>query len=80
VPLSATFANAQFEEMMTLLEKLGPALGPQVGACFDLIVDASDLPRKEEWIERFNQMMGAQQQQPPVDAAGNVVPIDAGVA
>jgi hypothetical protein len=56
-PLSATFANGQFEEMMQLLEKLGAA-GLPLGAFGDLILDASILPRKQEWIDRFNQIMG----------------------
>lgn len=63
-PLSSTFANAQFEEMMTLLEKMGPAIGPALPAFADLIVDMSSLPRKTEWIERFKAMQG-QMMQPP---------------
>ncbi|MER8602801.1 hypothetical protein NKH48_03265 [Mesorhizobium sp. M1233] len=59
-PLSATFANAQFEEMMTLLEKMGPAIGPALPAFADLIVDMSSLPRKSEWIERFKALQGMQ--------------------
>lgn len=57
-PLSATFANAQFEEMLVLLEKMGPAVGPFIPAFADLIVDMSTLPRKQEWIERFRQITG----------------------
>lgn len=57
-PLSATFANAQFEEMLTLLEKMGPAIGPFLPMFGDLIVDMSSLPRKAEWTERLQQAMG----------------------
>lgn len=71
-PLSSTFANAQFEEMMTLLEKMGPAIGPALPAFADLIVDMSSLPRKTEWIERFKAMQG-QMMQPP-GAPGAVPP------
>lgn len=60
-PLSATFLNAQYEEMMTLLEKMGPALGPSLPMFADLIIDASTMPNKREWIDRFKQLMGAQQ-------------------
>lgn len=59
-PLSATFANAQFEEMLTLLEKMGPAMQPFLPLFADLIVDMSSLPRKQEWTERLNQMAQAQ--------------------
>jgi hypothetical protein len=52
-PLSATFASAQFEEMMTLLEKMGPAMAPFIPAFADLVMDVSSLPRKDEWVERF---------------------------
>ncbi|MGE0751851.1 MAG: portal protein [Variibacter sp.] len=52
-PLSATFLNAQFEEMMLLLEKMGPAIGPQLPMFADLIVEMSTLPRKDEWVKRF---------------------------
>jgi hypothetical protein len=61
-PLSATFANAQFEEMLTLLEKMGPAIGPFMPLFADLMVDMSTLPRKQEWIERLQQIQ--QQGQP----------------
>jgi hypothetical protein len=65
-PLSATFQNAQFEEMLVLLEKLGPAIGPFLPAFADLIIGMSSMPRKEEWIARLEQIAGvAQQQQQP---------------
>ena len=69
-PLSATFASAQFEEMLALLEKMGPAVGPFLPAFADLIIDMSSMPRKQEWIERFQQVLGQQQQM----AAGQAMP------
>lgn len=57
-PLSATYLNAQFEEMLTMLEKLGPAIGPAIPMFADLMFDLSTLPRKDEWVERIKQLMG----------------------
>lgn len=54
-PLSASFANAQFEEMMTLLEKMGPIAGVLMQLRPDLVVDLSSLPRKEEWMAALKQ-------------------------
>ncbi len=56
-PLSATFQGAQFDDMMALLEKMAPALGNQLGNFADLIIDASTLSRKDEWIQRFQQIV-----------------------
>jgi hypothetical protein len=58
-PISSTFLNAQFEEMLTLLEKMGPAIGTMMPMFADLILDLSTLPRKEEWIERIQGALGA---------------------
>lgn len=52
-PMSANFLNAQFEEMMGMLEKMGPAMAPYIPAFADLMIDQSTLPRKEDWKERF---------------------------
>jgi hypothetical protein len=68
-PLSATFAAGQFEEMMTLLEKLAPALGPNIGLFADLIVGQSSMPKKEQWIARLQQL-NAPQPQPGLPAPG----------
>lgn len=57
-PLSATFMSKQFEEMLELMEKMGPTLGPYMPAFADLMIDMSSLPRKQEWIERFQQIVG----------------------
>jgi hypothetical protein len=48
-PLSATFANAQFEEMMQLLDKM-PFLQQVAPQFADLIIGMSSMPRKDEWI------------------------------
>lgn len=58
VPLSATFQSAQFDEMMALLEKLAPALGGNIGAFADLIIQASSLSRKDDWTQRWQQVIG----------------------
>lgn len=59
-PLSATFQSAQFEEMLLLLEKMGPALQPFLPAFADLIIGMSSMPKKQEWIERLQQIIGMQ--------------------
>jgi hypothetical protein len=61
-PLSDTFLHAQFEEMLMLLEKLGPAIGPYLPMAADLLIDASSMPRKDEWIERIKAMWQANAQ------------------
>jgi hypothetical protein len=62
-PLSDTFLNAQFNEMLTLLGKMGPAIAPYIPMFADLIIDMSSMPRKDEWIERIKAVWEAQQQQ-----------------
>jgi hypothetical protein len=69
-PLSATFQNAQFEEMLVLLEKFGPAIGPMLPMFADLIIGMSSMPRKDEWIARLQQIMGMQAQQPQPGPGG----------
>lgn len=68
-PLSATFANGQFEEMIRLIEKFQGAL--PVGAFADLMIDASSLPRKQEWVQRAQQVIGVQ---PPGAQPGGGAP------
>lgn len=58
-PLSATFLDAQFEEMLRILEKIGPAIGNYIPAFGDLIIDMSTMPRKAEWKSRIQQVMQA---------------------
>jgi hypothetical protein len=55
-PLSATFANGQFEEMIRLIEKFQGVL--PMAAFADLMIDASSLPRKEEWMQRAQSVLG----------------------
>lgn len=69
-PMSSTFLNAQFEEMLQLLEKMGPAMGQFLPLFSDLIIDMSSLPRKQEWIERFKAVIAAQTGAPPPGAGG----------
>lgn len=52
-PISPSYHEAQFDEMMIVLEKLGPIIGPMLPGFADLIISASSMPRKEEWIERL---------------------------
>ncbi len=59
-PLSASFASAQFEEMLALLEKMGPVGMAVAQSRPDLIVELSSLPRKEEWANAIKQAMGMQ--------------------
>ena len=59
-PLSATLMQAQFEEMMQILEKLGPAIQPFLPMLIDLILGMSSMPRKQEWIERVRMIAGMQ--------------------
>jgi len=59
-PLAATFASAQFEEMLALLQKLGPIGQALAGLRPDLIIDLSSLPRKEEWKSALLQAVAAQ--------------------
>lgn len=71
-PMAASFENAQFEEMLLILEKLGPVGQALLQTRPDLLVDASSLPRKEEWTEALRAALGVAQQQPgPVDPNGN---------
>jgi hypothetical protein len=67
-PISATFMQAQFEETMTLLEKLGPAGAQLMPAVIDLVIASSSLPRKQEWIERLQAVLGGGQPQQPQGA------------
>lgn len=82
-PLSATFAAGQFEEMMALLEKLGPVLGPELGRFADLIVGQSSMPKKEEWVARLQQIFAPQPQMaapgvPPGPDGGQPQPVPQG--
>jgi hypothetical protein len=73
-PMSETFANAQFEEMITILEKMGPAMQQNMPYFADLIVGMSALPRKDEWIERLKQLIPMTTGLPPEMFAGPQAP------
>lgn len=76
-PLSASFLNAQFEEALLILEKLGPVAEAMMQVRPDLIVEMSSLPRKEEWTQALQQAMGMMQAQQA--AAAGVPPPGAGM-
>jgi hypothetical protein len=57
-PLSASFANAQFEELLLILEKLGPVGQAVATTNPELLIQMSSLPRKEEWAQALRQAMG----------------------
>jgi len=56
-PASATYQAAQFEEMMDLVERMAKN-GVPIAPFADLILQASSLQRKDEWIKRFQAVMG----------------------
>ncbi|WP_341702615.1 portal protein [Ferrovibrio sp.] len=53
-PLSATFANAQFEEAL----QIARTLNVPTAALADIIIDLSSMPRKEEIKQRIQTLMG----------------------
>lgn len=63
VPISATFKQAQFEETMLIIEKLGPIGMALAQTAPELIVDQTSLPRKNEWKKALET---AQQQVDPL--------------
>src|ERR1035437_8569941 len=67
VPISATFKQAQFEETMMIVEKLGPLGAALAQANPQLIINQSSLPRKQEWIKALQQLaqQGAGQEKKP---------------
>ncbi|MCC6775639.1 MAG: hypothetical protein IT537_03225 [Hyphomicrobiales bacterium] len=80
-PLNPTFEAAQFEEMMALLEKLGPALGNFLPVFADLIIGMSSMPRKQEWIDRIQSVLGSMGMPgmvPPGAAPAGALPPGAG--
>lgn len=55
VPISATFKQAQFEETMMIIEKLGPIGMALAQTNPGLIIDQSSLPRKNDWKKALEQ-------------------------
>jgi hypothetical protein len=72
VPISATFKQAQFEEMMALLEKLGPIGMALAQGSPDLIIDQTSLPRKDDWKRGL--MQASSNAAMAAQAAGGVPP------
>lgn len=70
VPMSATFENAQFEEALDVLQKLGPIGQELLQAKPDLLISMSSLPRKEEWIAALQQAVASMQAQQQAAAGG----------
>lgn len=58
IPMASTFQSAQFEEAMSILEKLGPVGMALLQIKPDLLIQMSTLPRKEEWAAAIQQAMG----------------------
>lgn len=75
VPMSASFKEAQFEEAMDILQKLGPVGQALVQTNPGLLVDMSSLPRKEEWKQSLQEALSASTGMasgsvpPPIDPA-----------
>lgn len=72
-PMSATFQNAQFEEALDVLQKLGPVGQVLLQSNPELLVEMSSLPQKEKWIEALAQAVAqvqAQNQAPGQPGAG----------
>jgi hypothetical protein len=70
-PLADSFLEAQFQEMLHIVQLMGPALNHFMPMFADLILDMSSMPRKDEWIARIkavaqqaNQQAAQQHQQP----------------
>jgi len=70
VPISATFKQAQFEETMMLIEKLGDIGAALVQTNPGLLIDQSSLPRKAEWKKALTDAGAAAQGTMPQPAAG----------
>lgn len=78
-PMSASFMDAQYEEALAIIEKLGPIGQILMQTKPDLLIQMSSLPRKEEWIAALQQAMGIQQQQAAMEMAAGAPPQPAGV-
>jgi hypothetical protein len=58
-PMSATFKEAQFEEALLVLDKLGMVGQAVVQTRPDLLVEMSSLPRKDEWVATLKEAMAS---------------------
>ena len=81
-PMAASFQNAQFEEALLIIEKLGPVGQALLASRPDLLVEMSSLPRKEEWSEALKEALGLAAAAPPAGPGGpqGGVPVPAGPA
>lgn len=83
VPISATFKQAQFEETMMIIEKLGPLGMALAQTNPGLIIDQSSLPRKQDWKKALEEAVSAQAAQPvgpdgmPVPSGATAMPMGA---
>jgi hypothetical protein len=59
-PISATFKQAQFEETMMIIEKLGPIGQALAQSNPELILNQSSLPQKQAWIKALQAAKEAQ--------------------
>lgn len=75
-PLSASFQDKQFEEMLQILQAIGPVGQALMQARPDLIVDMSSIPRKEEFKAALATLLNPQAMQPQgaVSEAGPMQP------
>lgn len=69
VPMTATFAEGQFEEALNVLQRLGPIGQTLLQSSPELLVSMSSLPQKDKWIAALQQAV-AQTQQAQAAAAG----------
>lgn len=74
VPMSATFENAQFEEALDMLGKLGPVGQVLLQSKPDLLVSMSSLPRKDEWIAALQAAVAQQQAMAAAQQTGGQPP------
>lgn len=54
-PLSATFADGQFQEMLGIVDRI--AASPMLMQFLDLMIEMSSLPNKEEWKKRATELL-----------------------
>lgn len=71
VPISATFKQAQFEEMMLLLEKLGPIGQMLAQTAPELLIEQSSMPKQAMWKEALMKAAQAAAMQTPGAPVGS---------
>lgn len=63
-PMAATFANMEFDDLVTLAKDLGVPIDP------DILIDASSVSRKRELIKRVRMRMGVDENGEPLVPPG----------